>query len=476
VLPISVDGLLNHPQGGILWITDPLNALVMVPLQAVLPLPAAWTVLVFGHQAAAGVCAWGLARTVIDNEKSAWIASILYTSSPVLLCHIQNGASEAVGGAWLPAAAWALFALKQEFSWKRLGLSGLLCGLCLIGQWYAGVCLGILGLALASRRVLGALVIGGVLAMPHAVLSHWASTTEGNVIGIKQEKELMAVRRTIGPADAVAFVVPGDYRSPDFRELSRYGEEYIHSPYLGLVGLAIALIGLFTGKSSKYWWFLLAAGFLLSLGPVLVHDGSPVILPGKRAIPLPYLLLEPLPGFSSLSLLWRFSQLSALSLSILAALAWPSRWPVWLPCLLIIAEIRWFSPLAGKPATTNCTPSAPMLVLAQAPLGAVMNFPLAGGRAYLFEQTIHQKPLAASLNFPNNRASMKVWKAALDNKNNPELSGILSATARAADIRYLVVHSDAMARPDMHDAAVRAIKQAFTPIADTPSIRVYQFW
>ena len=38
-LPLYGDGLLNHPEGGLLWVADPLNAVLMLPLMAVASLP-----------------------------------------------------------------------------------------------------------------------------------------------------------------------------------------------------------------------------------------------------------------------------------------------------------------------------------------------------------------------------------------------------------------------------------------------------
>jgi hypothetical protein len=44
-------------------------------------------------------------------------------------------------------------------------------------------------------------------------------------------------------------------------------------------------------------------------------------------------------------------------------------------------------------------------------------------------------------------------------------------------VRYLVVHVDARAYDDvLHGDAVRAIKEAFTPVAASSSMRVYRFW
>ena len=136
-------------------------------------------------------------------------------------------------------------------------------------------------------------------------------------------------------------------------------------------------------------------------------------------------------------------------------------------------------------------PDPALLALADAPEGAVMNFPVVGGRPYLYEQTIHRKPIAGTLNFPNNGASRKVWAAILaarsDSESAPETFRTrVSQQARRSGVRYVVVHFDASVRPDMHDEAVRALSAAFEPLpvaavdATVPEslspIEVYRLW
>ncbi len=111
---------------------------------------------------------------------------------------------------------------------------------------------------------------------------------------------------------------------------------------------------------------------------------------------------------------------------------------------------------------------------------------MVGGRPYLYEQSVHHKAIAGTLNFPNNGVGQRVWKAMLANvRADPaDFRQSVSAAARARGVRYLVVHVDPMARPDMHDAAVQAVKAAYDPIpVDVPGVdpetlpvRVYALW
>lgn len=487
-LPYRVDGLLDHPNGGVLWVADPVNAVLALPLLPLLGVAATWTVLVLGHLTFAGVAAHRLGEAVSpDRPWAGWVSGVLYASAPMLMAHVHNGASEAVGTGWMAWAALRLVRLEAAPTPRNAGLAGLAVALTTVAHWYAGVGIFLLaGLMLLRARarprlvaLVGALALACALVLPVAWLARGAATTEDNVVGIKTDREIATVRRTIGPADPLGFVRPGDYRSPDFRELSRYGEQYIHCHYLGWVGIVAMLASLGRRERTGAWWAgaLLAAA--LACGPVLAQKGGPVILAGNLAVPLPYFLIEKLPGFASLSLLWRLSQLTVLAVAVLAGRAAGGRAGIAaLVAVAAIAETVWVSPMAGQRETTDATVPAAIVALTTEPDGALMNFPVAGGRAYLYEQTVHGKPLTGGLNFPNNNASRKVWKEALVNADAaPDvLAAAVRAKARQQGVRYLVVHIDAMARPDMHDTAVRALKGAFTPIAEGDGVRVYKLW
>jgi hypothetical protein len=351
-----------------------------------------------------------------------------------------------------------------ERRWVRAGLA---LGLTTLGSWYYGVCgfvlLGVLALARRDARLLLAAAPALLLAAPVAALALQISTGADNVVGIKSTRELMSVRRSIGPADPLAFFLPGDYRSPDFRQIARYGEDYLHSPYLGWVAIGAAIAGLRRRGGSGAWWALLLAGFVLAIGPVLCQHGGAVILQGRRAIPLPYLLIERLPGLASLSLLWRFGQLGALALAVLAARGAGRAWPGVIALALL--ELRFASPMRGLPDHVDARPDPVLDALAAAPEGSVLLWPVAGGRPYLYEQVTHGHPIVGSLNFPNTATGKKVWARLPD-----------VGAAKAAGIRYLLVHVDPAAGPDPTDVAVRAVEAALTPTARSERLVLYTLW
>jgi hypothetical protein len=482
---------------GSLVVADPVNALLAAPMVSLFGLGWSYGIIVLGHLVFSGWAAHRLAEQLLPEgagRAAAWVAGLGYLAAPVTISGIHNGTSEAVSAGWLPLALWAALAALRTGAWSRVAVAGLAVGVALWSSWYLGACaiMGVLSLAVVGEgsqplrqrflRLGPALGAGLLLAAPLAWWQGRASTIAGNLVGIKGEPELALVRRMTGAADPLSFFVPGDYRSPDFAGISRYAEDFVHCPYLGWILLAAAgVVALSSRDRRRGAWLLVAAalGAVLALGPVLVHDGHALLLPGDRAVPLPYLLIEWLPGASGMSLLFRLAMLPALCLALLAALccAGRGRKPALLAVVmaaLVFAELRFVSPVRGLPHCSSASASAPITALADAPHGAVMNFPVVGGRRYLYEQTIHGKPLVGSLNFPNSPTSRRIWKAILEQADAgpAAVRQALDRTACAEGVHYLVVHRDLAAMPDMHDEAVRALREVAPVLAEGDAVIV----
>ena len=146
--------------------------------------------------------------------------------------------------------------------------------------------------------------------------------------------------------------------------------------------------------------------------------------------------------------------------------------------MAVVLELRIVAPAGALPDMTDVAPDPALMWLADADDGAVLNFPVVGGRAYLFEQTVHGKPLAATLNFPNNTAGVAVWDAILETGEvSPEARlERVRRVARARGIRYVVVHEDPDARPDHHDVAVQLLSEVLEPAAQSDHIEVLALW
>lgn len=490
--------LLGFPDGGAFLVADPLNALLAAPLVPALGLPTTWTLLVLAHLAFSARAAHALGEEVVGRPGAGWIAGLSTLAAPVLVSAIQNGTSESMGGGWLALALWAsLRAVRRGGLARQVGAAVALA-LAAAASWYGGVCaflgttcLLVLGEGTVTaptrwRRLLPPLVTALALVLPLAWLASSIASAPGSLVGIKGLAELATVRRTTGAADPRGWFLPLDFRSPDFRLLSRYGENFVHCHYLGWSLICcLPLVAFSPNRRRGTGWLAWAAivGAILAMGPVMVMDGQALILGGDRAIPLPYLLLERLPGFRSLSLIYRLGQLTSLAVAVLAAaaLAGRGRWPTLLAVasgLVVFAEHRVLAPTHGLPESVSSGGLEPLQALERLPDGAVLNFPVVGGRRYLYEQTAHRKPLAATLNFPNNRAGQRTWKVLLGEAglaaSDPIAYGdAIRRLGCPGGVRYLVVHLDPTARPDLHDTAVRALQAALEPVAAASDVRIY---
>jgi hypothetical protein len=496
---LRADGWLHHPDGGTLWVADPLNALLAAPLTWTIGPAAAWSLLATAHVAFAGLAAHALGSAVASDRswggggpplrnaspdggtdpraaRAGWVAGLVYATAPILIAHLHNGATEAVGTGWLAAAALACWRLRAPGRRTAPVVAGMLLGVCAVAHVYAGVAAAVLCAALlpgmapdGRRRLLAAGAVGLLVAAGPLALAHHAAGAPDNLLGIKGAEELARIRRTLGAADVRAYVIPGGFRAPDFRVLAPFADQFVHTTYLGWVAIAAALLTART-PAARPWIVAGAAGLVLSLGPVLLRDGSPLAI-GGRAVPLPWRAIEMLPGLRSLSLLWRLGQLPALALAVLAGLG-ASRWRAgpWLLAPLALAEVAFASPVRGMPAHVDATPTAVAQALAAAPPGAVLVYPPSTGRRALWDQVTHGHPLVGSVNFSGSARADAFWAALARDPAQ------VAAHARAAGIRYLVVRSDPWARPDPRDASVRALRHDLPPLAATPEARVYRLW
>ena len=150
-----------------------------------------------------------------------------------------------------PVAFSAWMALRAAAAFAGIVATALGLLLSALASWYAavvafGFVLVILVFGQGPQGWKGRampLVLGLALALPWAALSDAAATGDDNLVRIKHGRELDGVRRTTGPADPRGWLTGGDFRSPDFREMSRYDEQFIHCHYLGWPVFLLGLVG-----------------------------------------------------------------------------------------------------------------------------------------------------------------------------------------------------------------------------------------
>lgn len=485
----SETGLLDFPHGGRIALADPLNAALALPLTRAHGPVVAYGVVVLGHLWGGGLAAHALGRACGGG---GWIAGLGYVLAPTCIAHLQNGSSEAVSLLWLPLACLALIRTleaRQALSatlWSLPTAAALV--LAALGGWYAGmgawifagalVVGGWRGRPLSQRltRLSLPMILAQALTFPIAHQIRSVALAEDGLVDIKKVEDLARIRRTLGSADPRVFFGPGDFRSPDFQTLLGNPSDYVHTAYLGFALLGLAAWASWRrrrgpeaeeGGRERAWWLALLGGALLALGPVLVVGGMPLGIGARDiSLPLPYLALEALPGFGSLSLLWRLATVSALALAVLA----DRNKPVFFG--LVLLELLLISPVRGLPQLTELPETSALEALAGAPEGAVLNLPPTASRTYLFDQTVHGKPTVGSLNTGINRTGLEVTTAARYLRDGAIDTAGLVGTAREAGVRYVIVHKDQLMEDHYVEAAV-AIRRHSTLLAEDGRMRVF---
>jgi hypothetical protein len=498
-IPWLVDSL-NFPEGGVLLVSDPLGATIAFPLVLIWGAPVAFTVLVLFQLTLAGSAMHFFAAEFLVWRRGTgqegfgpWVSGVSFTVAPLLMSHIHNGASESWSAGWTVLAVWAVWRAAIDPSNKRIIWGGIALALASLAHWYGGIVAFIFASMIALFGVGGSssgpkfrvwlswglgLILVGLLAWGSSALNQ----SEDSIVQIKDNASVQFTTRTTGAADPLTYVLPGDFRSPDFRKVSANNEQFMHVHYLGFVALGLGVWGWI--RRPRNTRFLVAGGlvcFLLSLGPVLVHNARAVILFGDLAIPLPFYLLEGLPGFVALSLPWKFALGPVIALALLSGLALDLRGRRL--CLIAIAamclESRVLSPAAEIPALAEVVDDPVLAGLRAAPKGAVMNYPLPPGRQYLAEQIIHEKPIAGTLNHVANRQAMRLWgRIRAESKRDPDtFHRTVSSTAKRLGIRYLVIHTDPDAEPDVYSSAVYELERLFgVPDWGRGQTRVVPLW
>ncbi len=491
--------LLDHPDGGRLLVADPMGALLAAPLVWLAGPVAAYNLWAWVHLAAAGLAAHALARRLGGR---GWLAGVAFAGSPLLLAHLNNGSSEAFAVAWLPIAGLAVVAALERGGALRISLAGLALAAATFASWYTGLSAWLLAMCLAAAgigggvglrarllRVLPALALAALLCAPFAAWTWSLAQAADGLVEIKAPSELHRLRRTLGPADPRVFVVPGDFRSPDFQRLEGRPGDFANVAYLGWVLLLVAALGPLLRRYDRSdpsrrpprgpalaLLSTLLLGLVAAMGPVLVVNGMPLDL-GGRALPLPWLIVEGLPGFSGLSLLWRLALAPALALALLADRA-VTRLPSWAGpgvAVLVLAEVHLLSPASDLPSFTAAPRSPALEALAEEPPGAVINLPVAADRGYLYEQVLHGKPLAAGLNSGATREALELLAGLRDLRAGQGEPSDVGAAARERDIRYVVLHRDQLVA-EVFIPAITALRGLGEPLHQDDMVEIHALW
>ncbi len=289
---------LFHPQGGTLWFIDPISGLLGALLVPLLGILGTFNAVIFLYLVAASWAAARLAESVAGPGRQNLLASVALLTGPYLLSEVHNGISEAVNVAPTLLALWAAERAFREGTQRNWTVLGLLLGLVALGSAYyllaTAVILAVCGVAwLASRpprvEVLRA-VRGGAIATLLVLPIGWLmrrSVHAGDALIFRASEEV-ATLKLHNAVDPRTYFWPGGFQSVD---LTAQGEAFLHSGYLGLTVIALAVLGTWW---TRRWALAIAAttSLLIGLGSHLFVAGEIVQLPSGATLALPHRLLE----------------------------------------------------------------------------------------------------------------------------------------------------------------------------------------
>lgn len=345
--------LLYYPEGiDLFWQTLGFTqGLVAVPITLTLGSVAGVNFTVFSSFVVGGYAVFLLTRRLTGSVAGALVAGTIYAFSPYHLQKMSEGSIELTAIHWLPMYVWALDTLLERPNWRKVLLAGFLLLWVSLGAWYYGLFAVLFtgcavgfrvlreagafrvrgsaetprGSAGASRQGAGwlrrSLIIGAWGVLPLLI---WALVLAPKIATVNQSVDQsswdMRSSQITHSADIIDFILPSpihpiwgaairEWRTARFPDLLTYW-----NVSLGLVGLPLALIGLIASWRANWRWAaLLLATMLLAMGPMLRFAGI------QTGIPLPFALIQGLPGVRIGQRPSHMAVLTILMVSILAA-------------------------------------------------------------------------------------------------------------------------------------------------------------
>ena len=320
-----------YPDVAAFW-TSPVNLLLSLPLTATVGPVVTYNLLFLSAFVLSGLTCYLLVRHLSGDKLISLAAGSVFSFSAYHYAHGAAGHLGLFSVQWLPLYALSVLRFhRKPDPWRALHLIVVTCLLVLTFPYYAVyfvvpflVCFFLYYLWKGGSTICGGRFLAG-LALALAVAAGFSLPFYRPFL-LPQEGMAAALQQAAQDterysADLLAFVLPsarhpllGDFVAPVYERFSAGVNLAESTIYIGMVGLLLALWGLWRGGGGEtpLWGLLALVAFVLSLGPVLHVNG-------RELFPLPYVLLMKLPLIEWLRGPARISVTLLLSISVLAA-------------------------------------------------------------------------------------------------------------------------------------------------------------
>ncbi|MBX0327644.1 hypothetical protein K2Z83_08135 [Oscillochloris sp. ZM17-4] len=463
--PFLTDSIFYPLQINLFWQTlNITNGLLALPVTYGFGPVAAYNAVAMASFVCSALAMYWLARVLTGSPVGAGCAAMIYAFSSFHVGKLFDGQLEIMSIQYFPLLTLGLFYSSSRKSWIAALMSGLLIVWILLTSLYYGffalVYIGLFSavFVLVYRppyrevlRLAGRLI---VIALPPIILLLSQIREILNDTGPENGGDIRQILHSATPLD---FFLPSPHH-PLWGDAVVAIQSYLHpgavmvNISLGTLIWPLAIIGavaLFRQRQARLHSVLVISSMLLALGPWLVWNDH------TTSIPLPYVLLNLLPGVRSGQRPNHFIVIAAVHLCLLAAfgIQWllarsrPSGRIVLLGALVGLLIIDLLP--VPVPGVTYHLP--PVYSAIPPGSGAILEMPFQMDQSGpLFAQITHRRPLIGSYmartpEYPFNRVDgiSMVWfgKSEPTILSDDWLQSLISAMS-AQNIDYILVHRD----------------------------------
>lgn len=336
--------MLYYPHGiDLFWQTLGFSqGVTVLPVTLTLgPIAAVnWTI--FSSFVIGGYAVFLFTRYLTQSVPAALVSGVIYVFSPYHLQRVMEGSIELASIHWMAIYVFILYLFLEHPSWRRALLTGIVLLWVSLGSWYYGLfsvmftgCAILVWMLFAGRTRSVRLALWGMVPL---VL--WGAVLAPRILTVSQvidqEQWDLRASQMRHSADIIDFFLPNPIH-PIWGQAVQAARQSVYPDLLtfwnvalGWVGLFLALFGaVMLWQRTKHWVLLLGATMLLAMGPALRIAGI------QTNIPLPFALLQGLPGIRISQRPSHMAVLSSLMVAILAAYGF-----IWLT-RRVVPHFRW---------------------------------------------------------------------------------------------------------------------------------------